>query len=92
MRRFASRETFKNLSSRIWTFDSRGRGGGPPQGGNSVLIKCVAAEYNAGRANAQAGHKLGDVGKYTTHTAGVSYSDRVLKYFHQLAGGQAPSG
>lgn len=57
-----------------------------------ALIKCVAAEYNAGRASAQAGHKLGDVGKYTTHTAGVSYSDLVLKYFHQLAGGQAPSG
>ena len=57
-----------------------------------ALIKCVAAEYNAGRANAESGHNEGDVGKYTTHTDGVSYSDLVLKYFHQLAGGQAPSG
>jgi hypothetical protein len=57
-----------------------------------ALIKCVAAQYNAGAGGAQAGYAEGDVGKYTTHTNGVSYSDLVLKYFRQLAAGQAPSG
>ncbi|HEX3549849.1 MAG TPA: hypothetical protein VHT53_05705 [Candidatus Elarobacter sp.] len=57
-----------------------------------TLIRCVAAEFNGGRGGAEAGHAEGDVGKFTTHTDGVSYSDLVLKYFHQLAAGQAPSG
>jgi hypothetical protein len=57
-----------------------------------TLIRCVAAQYNAGLGGAQAGHNEGDVGKYTTHTDGVSYSDLVLKYFQQLVAGAHPSG
>ncbi|HTD38487.1 MAG TPA: hypothetical protein VK669_13325 [Candidatus Limnocylindrales bacterium] len=56
------------------------------------LVRSVAAEFNAGRQNAIAGHNEGDVGKYTTHTGGIPYSDLVLKYYHQLAGGLHPSG
>jgi hypothetical protein len=57
-----------------------------------ALVKCVAAEYNAGRTNAIKGYEAGDVGKYTTHTAGVSYSDLVLRYYRQLSAGQSPKG
>jgi len=56
------------------------------------LIRSVAAQYNAGQGGADRGHAAGDVGKYTTHTDGVSYSDLVLKYFHQLSAGKHPSG
>jgi hypothetical protein len=57
-----------------------------------ALVKCVAAEYNAGRTNAINGYNEGDVGTYTTHTDGVSYADLVLKYYQQLSSGQPPSG
>ena len=57
-----------------------------------TLVRCVAAQYNAGQGGAQSGHDEGDVGKFTTHTDGVSYSDLVLKYLHQLLAGQHPSG
>ena len=57
------------------------------------LMRCVAAEYNAGRSNAEAGHNHGDVGMFTTKDAdGNEYPDLVMKYYHQLAAGQKPSG
>lgn len=56
------------------------------------LVRSVAAEFNAGRGGAESGHRDGDVGKFTTHTGGIAYSDLVLKYYHQLAGGLHPSG
>lgn len=40
-----------------------------------ALARCIAAEYNAGRNNALLGHQRGDVGLYTFHEEGVSYSD-----------------
>lgn len=57
-----------------------------------ALVKCVAAEYNAGRTNAIKGYDTGDVGRFTTHTAGVSYANLVLTYYQQLSSGQHPSG
>lgn len=48
------------------------------------LIRCLCAEYNAGRTCAIEGHNDGDVGRYTTHERGVSYSDHVLKNYHAL--------
>jgi hypothetical protein len=55
------------------------------------LVRAIAAEFNAGRAGAERGHAEGDVGKYTTHSGGVSYSDRVLAAYVALAAGKAPA-
>lgn len=54
------------------------------------LARCIAAEYNAGRQGAINGHNNGDVGKYTTHSGPLSYSDECLLYYHHLEKGLAP--
>lgn len=54
------------------------------------LVRCIAAEYNAGRGGAVAGHAHGDVGMYTTRQVGVSYSDECLSYYHNLQKGLMP--
>jgi hypothetical protein len=44
------------------------------------LIRCIAAEFNAGRTQACAGHDEGDVDKYTTNR----YGARALSNYHSL--------
>lgn len=51
------------------------------------LVKCVAASWNAGPAQAIQGHDEGDVDKYT---AGGDYGERVLQNYLKLAQGKAP--
>lgn len=46
-----------------------------------TLLKCVFAEYNAGRGQAMAGHLLGDVDMYTSN----GYAQACLYYFENLA-------
>ena len=46
------------------------------------LVRCIAAEFNAGRGGAIRGHEEGDVGKYTTD----HYSDRALATYTSLKG------
>lgn len=46
------------------------------------LVRCIAAEYNAGRGNALAGHESGDVDTFTTN----NYGTRALAYYKGLAG------
>jgi hypothetical protein len=53
------------------------------QGDN--LIRCIAAEYNAGRANAIAGHELGNIDTYTT----LDYGQRALTTYLKLLAGEA---
>jgi hypothetical protein len=48
-----------------------------------VLIKCVAASYNAGFEPAYAGHLEGNCDKYTTN----NYGTRVLLSYQQLING-----
>lgn len=50
------------------------------------LVRCIAAEFNAGRSNAIAGHQNGDVDKYTTN----DYGRRALATYHKLLSGVAP--
>jgi hypothetical protein len=52
------------------------------QGDN--LVRCIAATYNAGYGNAQAGHAEGDVDKYTTNR----YATRALAHFTALSAGR----
>jgi hypothetical protein len=49
------------------------------------LIRCIAAEYNAGRAQAIEGHEEGDVDKYTTD----GYAGRALATYLKLLAGEA---
>jgi len=58
------------------------------QGDN--LVRCIAAEYNAGRSGALSGHARGDVGTFTTRQDGKNYSDECLSYYHNLEKGLAP--
>jgi hypothetical protein len=51
------------------------------------LVKCVAAEYNAGRAAAQDGHEKGEVDAFTT---GGDYGARTLANLHALLAGKLP--
>jgi hypothetical protein len=53
-----------------------------------ALVRAVAAEFNAGRANALAGYtEHGDVGFYTTKQNGTTSYDRVvLGHYHELLG------
>jgi hypothetical protein len=44
------------------------------------LLRCVAAEYNAGRTAALAGHNQGDVDTYTSN----GYAAAVLFYYQML--------
>lgn len=54
------------------------------------LLRALAAEFNAGRINAIKGHTNGDVGLFTTHTNGESYSDLVLAHYQKLSVGLEP--
>jgi len=47
------------------------------------LIRAIAATYNAGLGNAQAGHREGDVDKYTTNR----YGARALAHYQNLLKG-----
>lgn len=51
------------------------------QGGD--LIRAIAATYNGGLGNAQAGHDEGDIDKFTTNR----YGERALAHYINLAGG-----
>jgi hypothetical protein len=51
------------------------------------LVRCIAAEYNAGRGGAEQGHAEGDVDLYTTN----HYADRCLMEYKALVAGQMPS-
>lgn len=48
------------------------------QGDN--LVRAIAATYNAGLGNAQAGHKIGDIDAYTTNR----YGERCLQRYQAL--------
>jgi len=50
------------------------------------LVRAIAAEYNAGRGGAEAGHEQGDIGKFTTD----HYSDRCLQHYQLLEAGLSP--
>jgi hypothetical protein len=50
------------------------------------LIRAIAAEYNAGRNLALAGHNAGNIGLYTTPENGVLYTDHVLANYTKLVG------
>ena len=52
------------------------------QGNN--LIRAIAAEYNAGRSQAIAGHEAGNVDLYTTN----SYGQRALDMYLRLLAGK----
>jgi hypothetical protein len=52
-----------------------------------ALIRCVAAEYNAGRSEAIAGHNAGNVDLYTEHG---NYAARALANFAALVAGRTP--
>ena len=45
-----------------------------------MLIRCVAAEFNAGRGGAERGHAKGNVDLYTTD----NYASRALENYHKL--------
>lgn len=47
------------------------------------LVRAIAATYNAGLGNAQAGHAEGDVDRYTTN----HYAARCLEHYHNLVKG-----
>jgi|SRR6185312_6683470 len=47
------------------------------------LVRAIAATYNAGLGNAQAGHKIGDIDAYTTNR----YGERCLKRYQALLQG-----
>lgn len=56
-----------------------------------ALLRCMAAEFNAGRIAAIKGHANGEVGLFTTHDEhGISYSDNVLNHFLKLSAGLTP--
>jgi len=50
------------------------------------LVRAIAATYNAGLGNAEAGHAEGDVGKFTTN----HYDQRCLVKYKALVGGTIP--
>ena len=54
-----------------------------------ALVRAIAAEFNAGRANALAGHSHGNVGLYTSkqpQSSGppLQYDQVVLNHYHDL--------
>ena len=51
-----------------------------------ALAKCIAATYNAGLGNAQAGFASGDVDEYTTN----NYGERAVTKMQALIGGTIP--
>jgi hypothetical protein len=51
-----------------------------------ALVKCIAAEFNGGRGNAQAGFDEGNVDAYTTN----NYGARAVANFQSLISGQIP--
>lgn len=55
------------------------------QGDN--LVRCIAAEYNAGRDLALKGHDEGDVDKYTTD----NYAAAVLGFYHSILASGKPT-
>ena len=50
------------------------------------LVRAIAAEYNAGRGNAMAGHNSGDLDLFTTD----HYAARCLDHYHALQQGRSP--
>ncbi len=46
------------------------------------LVRCIAAEFNAGRGGAEQGHAEGDVDKFTTN----HYAARALAHYTALKG------
>ncbi len=50
------------------------------------LVRAIAAEYNAGRFQALAGHNAGDFDRYTTN----AYAARALAHYTALRAGQSP--
>jgi hypothetical protein len=50
------------------------------------LVRCIAAEFNAGRGGAMRGHDAGDVDEFTTN----HYADRALTNYTALLNGQRP--
>jgi len=50
------------------------------------LVRVVAACFNAGWGGMMAGHRIGDVDRFTTHR----YAERALGKFHKLMAGQSP--
>lgn len=75
---------------RIWLYPAEEFWAGTFGMQGADLVRAVAAEYNAGRGNAEAGHRAGDVGIYTTFSDGVSYSDRCLGHYNRLQKGVTP--
>ncbi len=53
---------------------------------DDALVRCIAAEFNAGRGNALSGHMAGDVDRFTTN----HYAADVLNQYHRLAAGHPP--
>lgn len=51
------------------------------------LVRCIAAEFNAGRGGAMDGHRIGNVDAYTTN----GYAARALKHYHLLVAGDVES-
>jgi hypothetical protein len=50
------------------------------------LVRAIAAEYNAGRRQAIAGHEAGDIDRYTTN----HYAARALTTYLALLNGEVP--
>ena len=50
------------------------------------LVRCIAAEFNAGRAQAIKGHDAGDIDAHTTN----HYAARALATYQRLLAGKSP--
>lgn len=50
----------------------------------SDLVRAIAATYNGGLGNAEAGHAEGDIDRYTTNR----YGDRALAHYEALIAGR----
>ena len=69
-------ETFLRPAETYWAFIEQGE----------ALVRCILAEYNAGRANAIRGHQQGNVDLCTTD----NYAARGLATYHRLLNGEPP--
>lgn len=73
-----ARWAMENFILPAWSYWSRPAFGAAGES----LVRCIAAEFNAGRGAALAGHEEHqDVGYYTT---GRDYDKRVLKHYRDL--------
>lgn len=75
---------------KIWLFPAEQYWHGNYGLQGEALVRAVAAEFNAGRGNAEAGHRGGDVGRFTTYSHGLSYADRALNHYLNLEKGITP--